>query len=101
MESSFMLSPDSRIPLWFTLPAGKQRLDVSVQMDYYSGADRRTATVRLLDAQNRRTLDSVVARLQGDEPLTLGPPHEMGRPMPYPSSLLSKLADGEQWRGTT
>jgi hypothetical protein len=32
-ESSFDLAPDSRIPKWFSLPAGVQRSDVKVTME--------------------------------------------------------------------
>jgi hypothetical protein len=34
-ESSFELANDSRLPIWFKLPQGLSRADVSVTMNYY------------------------------------------------------------------
>ena len=34
-ESSFTLSPDSRLPKWFTTPPGLTRKDISVEIFYY------------------------------------------------------------------
>ena len=36
LESSFELSPDSRIPRWFDVPEGKVRSQLKVTADYYS-----------------------------------------------------------------
>lgn len=35
-ESSFTLSPDSRLPKWFSIPAGYDRKDLTVQIFYYA-----------------------------------------------------------------
>jgi hypothetical protein len=50
-----MLSPKSRIPKWFSLPAGYSRSDVTVQVTYYgstSGAD--DAVFDLLETGGRK-----------------------------------------------
>ena len=36
LESSFVLSQDSRIPKWFDVPEGKPRSEFKVTADYYS-----------------------------------------------------------------
>lgn len=36
LESSFQLSKTSRLPVWFKLPMGLTRNDVSVTLNYYS-----------------------------------------------------------------
>jgi hypothetical protein len=62
-----------------------QRADVNVTLSYYGPliGSSRTATVTL-QAGEGRTLEEVVATLQGREPLTLEPSPETG-PIPYPS----------------
>lgn len=84
-ESQFLLDPGSRLPRWFTLPAGFQRNDVVVNLSYYAPlvGSARTATVTLRSRQGS-TLSKVVATLRGREPLTLEP-HAGTGAIPYPS----------------
>jgi hypothetical protein len=35
LESSFRLSPESRLPKWFSIPSGYDRKDLTVQIYYY------------------------------------------------------------------
>lgn len=81
-ESSFTLSPESRIPKWFATK-GIPRTAVEVTMDYWGGlGSGRTATFSLRDLHGL-TIASAVGTLQGKEPLTLEPHGETGR-IPYP-----------------
>src|SRR5439155_14799550 len=83
-EAQFELAAESRLPRWFTLPAGVQRTDVSVTLTYYGPlvGSQGTATVTLRHRQGK-TLNEVVATLQGKEPRTLQPYSGSGR-IPYP-----------------
>jgi hypothetical protein len=84
-ESQFELAPESRLPKWFTLPAGGQRSEVAVTLAYYPApliGSERIATVTLRTRQGAH--EEVVATLKGHEPLTLEPHSETG-PIPYPS----------------
>ncbi len=50
VESQFTLSPDSRIPKWFSLPAGYSRDDVTVKLTYYTpSVNVDNAVLELLD----------------------------------------------------
>ena len=46
-ESCFDLSPESRIPDWFSVPPAMAREDVTVHMCYYISGDGRTATFEM------------------------------------------------------
>jgi hypothetical protein len=52
-ESEFTLSPDSRLPKWFSLPPGKSRKDVDVTLTYYSAAllDIDDVVITLVDTR--------------------------------------------------
>jgi len=52
-ESSFELANESRLPKWFSLPAGLARPDVSVTMNYYSTPGVGVALFILKDKKNR------------------------------------------------
>src|ERR1700689_392731 len=72
-ESSFVLSPESRLPKWFDLDSVLPRSQVTVEMSYYiSPLYGRTAAFVL-----RRQDDTEIARLsgreRGDHPVYLGP----------------------------
>lgn len=49
LESSFQLSPTSRLPVWFKLPAEMARSDVSVTLNYYSNPSGANAKLILKD----------------------------------------------------
>lgn len=82
IESDFVLSPESRIPAWFKVPPTARRNDYEVTVAYWYGPVGGTATVTL---RNHRgwPLQSLVAEVPGNEPLTLGPRPATGR-IPYP-----------------
>ena len=82
-ESSFELSRESRLPKWFTLPAGLSRADVTVTMDYFID-NRRTASFTLRDARKNRKLARVDGSTKGHEPLMLKV-RRPGFPEGYPS----------------
>jgi hypothetical protein len=83
-ESSFDLSPESRLPRWFTLPPGRSRADVSVEMAYYIDSSAVTAKFTLSSVKMfRRTLAEVVGKPRGLQPLTLRNPPP-GSPPGYP-----------------
>ena len=82
-ESSFELARESRLPTWFSLPAGLSRSDVSVTMDYYVKSSGRTSKFTLLDAKKQK-LAEVNGTLRGLEPLRLKNPHP-GFPSGYPT----------------
>jgi len=56
VESEFTLSPESRLPKWFTLPSGLSRTDVSVTLAYYTMGK---AKLTLEDKQGK-TLSEIV-----------------------------------------
>jgi hypothetical protein len=67
-ESTFELANESRLPKWFSLPAGLARPDVSVTMNYYVTPGGRVATFLLHDTK-RHTLAKIYGRLKGAKPL--------------------------------
>jgi hypothetical protein len=70
-ESSFDLSPESRLPKWFTLPPGISRSDVSVTMAYYIDSSGRTATFTLSSPKRMFTIAQANGKVRGLEPLKL------------------------------
>jgi len=83
-ESSFELSPDSRLPRWFTLPPDLPRSDISVTMDYYIDSSGQTAKFTLLNRKTGARMDKVEGKLKGPQPLTLSN-SQPGGPSGYPS----------------
>lgn len=81
-ESSFVLSPESRLPRWFTPPTGTARSDLTVTMDYYAEPWGRTATFKLKSKDNR-TLVSMTGAVRGSQPSHLGSAGT-GSPAGYP-----------------
>lgn len=70
IEASFTLSPESPVPVWFTLPERMTRQDVTITMDSWSGPVSRTKTFTLLDKSGKR-LDRVIGDAAGNEPIKL------------------------------
>lgn len=83
VESSFSLPDDNRLPAWFELPAGTDRTELAVQLDYWIGPSGRSATMTLKRLSGG-TIDSVVATQRGSEPLFV-PPRASSQPHTYPS----------------
>jgi len=81
-ESSFELAPSSRLPSWFSLPAGMPREQVSVTLDYYTSSTRNNATFILYDSHKRK-LKKVSGTGREGGPLTLKSPAP-GYPPGYP-----------------
>ena len=69
-ESSFELSDKSRLPLWFEVPAGMTRAELSVTINYYVRPSGRKAVLILRD-KNNRILEKVTGVQQGMEPIKL------------------------------
>lgn len=69
-ESSFELSEDSRLPVWFDVPTELSRSDVGVTLNYYIRPSGRKAVFILRDGNNR-VLDKVTGVQQGVEPIKL------------------------------
>lgn len=69
-ESSFELSPQSRVPKWFSMPPGLSRSDVSVKMDYYVGSSGATAKFTLLTLKGSK-LAKVDGKVRDLQPVTL------------------------------
>lgn len=57
-ESSFTLSPDSRLPRGITLPSGLIRSDIVIRLDYYIDPSGRRYVVTLQDKEGKK-LDEV------------------------------------------
>jgi len=68
-ESSFELANESRLPKWFSLPAGLARPDVSVTMNYYVNPWGRDGTFILYD-KKKHVLGKISAKLRGEAPLS-------------------------------
>jgi hypothetical protein len=83
-ESTFELSPDSRLPGWFSVPQGMSRSDLTVTMSNYVKPIGRTATFELFDSQKHR-LAKLSGTLRGLEPLHISAAPPPGSPPGYPS----------------
>ena len=71
-ESNFSLSEESRLPVWFKLPDGKKREDVSVQLSYYVKSSGREARLVLNETESWFSTKKVQGQLKGSEPLRPG-----------------------------
>ncbi|VAW78006.1 hypothetical protein MNBD_GAMMA15-808 [hydrothermal vent metagenome] len=81
-ESSFELSPESRLPKWIEVEASASRNDYKLTMDYYLGPKSAEAVFKLYDLNGKKKM-----QLKGDTaryPLKLkNPPSDY--PKNYPS----------------
>ena len=59
LESSFELSPESRLPKWFEVPEGIPRSEIRVTMDYHSTFDGAEAVFKLYQKGKYFSLKSV------------------------------------------
>ena len=82
-ESSFELAKDARLPIWFNLPQGLSRADVSVTMNYYVKPTGRSATFVLHDNKNH-ILGRVTGTLRGSTPMSVISSSQSGNSS-YPS----------------
>lgn len=80
-ESCFNLSPSSRLPAWFSPPAGTSREDLTVHMCYYS--DQPTATFELRNLGDGSVLAKADGSTRGSHPLTAQ--NTERKPLEYPS----------------
>jgi hypothetical protein len=69
-ESTFELANESRLPKWFSLPAGLTRPDVLVTMNYYVTPSDRVATFTLHDTK-KHVIAKMYGKLKGSKPLGL------------------------------
>jgi hypothetical protein len=82
-ESTFKLASESRLPKWFTLPAGLTRADVSITMNYYSKPWGSSATFALQDAK-KQIIEKADGTVKCKEPFRLKNPPQ-GFASGYPS----------------
>ena len=61
--SEFVLRPDSRLPKWFSLPAGRSRDDVDLRLTYYTTQGVMDDAVMELVDQNGRSLASATGQM--------------------------------------
>jgi hypothetical protein len=64
-EAIFALVPDSRLPRWFSIPAGFTRKNVWVSEDDYRTSSGRTAVFKPQDYRGH-TIDQVAAIIRAD-----------------------------------
>ncbi len=83
-EGTFELAKESRLPIWFHLPQGTARDDVTVTMDMYAFPTEKA--VLTLKGKGGVTISVVTAHRVGgyNEPKQLQPP-PAGYPEGYPS----------------
>jgi len=93
-ESCFELSPESRLPKWFTLPPNLPRSDATVEMCYYIGPAGRTARFVLSDG-NGRKIAKASATLAGEQPLQRPTP-QLGYTSGDPSYELATVNDASE-----
>jgi hypothetical protein len=62
VESQFTLSPESRLPKWFSLPSGIARDDVTVTLKYYAPPVPVDDTVLDLTRENGEILSEVTGQ---------------------------------------
>jgi hypothetical protein len=77
-ESTFTLSPESRLPSWLKLPPGHSRSDVEVSMSYFVGLTGRTARFTM-STPNGDPIAKVTGKLSGLNP-TDSPDSRSGYP---------------------
>ena len=82
-EASFSLAPDSRLPKWFSPPPQTSRSQLTVKMDYYVKPWGRTATFKLIGANNQ-VLAKVTGSEAGVQPQALDA-HQSSSPNGYPA----------------
>jgi len=66
-ESSFTLSDDSRLPVWFELREGLHRSDVTVTMHYYIDSNGRVAILELRE-RDGQLIKKITGELVGLQP---------------------------------
>ena len=69
-ESSFNLSNKSRLPNWYSLPAGMSRSDVNIQMNYYVKSSGRTSTFIITNLKTNKST-KYQGTQRGHEPIKL------------------------------
>src|SRR6185503_6066744 len=75
-ESMFDLADDSRLPKWFTMPAGRSRSDIRVELYYYSDGEVEF----FLENKYGITISKVKGQRASMQPLTMS-----GDPRDHPS----------------
>ena len=63
VESEFKLAPESRLPKWFSLPAGSSRGDVTLELTYYSSPLPVDNAVFELMGRNGQKLSQVTGQM--------------------------------------
>jgi hypothetical protein len=76
LESSFVLSNESRLPRWLALPSGLTRADVSVTMNYYSTLGGDDTKVILKD-RSGKTLTEISGKERCQYPKSGYPAYDL------------------------
>ena|ERR1017187_3175826 len=76
LESSFVLSNESRLPRWLELPSGLTRADVSVTMNYYTPLSGDDTTIILKD-RNGKTLTEIKGKEKCQYPKSGYPAYDL------------------------
>ena len=70
-ESKFILAPESRLPLWFTIPEGETPQDYTVSLTYYIWPSGREAVLELKKKDSWWVTKKVKGSQRGLSPLVL------------------------------
>ena len=70
-ESTFSLSPESRLPKWLAIPEGERPQDYTVTLSYYVWPSGREAVFKLKKKDSWWSAKEVKGKLRGLEPLML------------------------------
>jgi hypothetical protein len=70
-ESYFLLSDESRLPLWFEIPESEERNKYSVSLTYYVWPSGREAVLKLEKKDSWLPGEKVVAKQRGLNPIVL------------------------------
>jgi hypothetical protein len=80
-ESYFLLSDESRLPLWFEIPESEERNKYSVSLTYYVWPSGREAVLKLEKKDSWLPGEKVVAKQRGLNPIVLKSSPDGRRPI--------------------
>lgn len=80
LESSFELADGSRLPSWFSPPAGKSREDVKITLDYYTNGN---AVFKIFGKNDHIAFEKITGNAKNEKPIQLEKPAD-GFPKHYP-----------------
>jgi hypothetical protein len=83
-EARFVLAADSRLPRWFSVPAGLSRSDIRVTLTYYEPPSGRIAVLKMF-GENGQLLSEVRGIVRRPRRDARGRELEPTAPVDYPS----------------